>query len=178
MSKFTKTKNIMSASAAHHPAADVRCFPCQGAALHNLHAVKRQSLHLRHQFTPCQQRSPWFDQQHWWEGRFVWRQSCTAPLQSALYFAWRSNTPGRALCLLFPLLPLLQAVQPWHADSCGRSLCERASVLRPTCRQHVAGQRDGPEGSGGGGFHLWSMRDETNRQSAQNVPWVTLGSWL
>lgn len=85
---------------------------------------------------------------------------------------------NRASCLLFPLLPLLQAAQPWHAASCGRSLGERASVLRPTCRQHVAGQRDGPEVSGGGRFRLGSMRDETNRQSAQNVPWVTLGSLL
>lgn len=75
----------MYASAALHPVADIRCFPCQGAPLHNLHAVNRQPLQLHHQFAPCQHRNPWFDQQHWWERCYFGTQSCSAPLQSLLH---------------------------------------------------------------------------------------------
>lgn len=59
----------MCAPADLHPATDVRCCPYQGPGLHNLHPVNRQPLQSRHQFAPCQHRSPWLDQQHWWEGR-------------------------------------------------------------------------------------------------------------
>ncbi|XP_075873847.1 E3 ubiquitin ligase TRAF3IP2-like isoform X1 [Nelusetta ayraudi] len=48
-----------------HPATDVRCCPYQGLGLHDLHPVNRQPLQSRHQFAPCQHRSPWLDQQHW-----------------------------------------------------------------------------------------------------------------
>lgn len=75
----------MSASAALHPAADVRCFPCQGAALHNHHAVNRQPLQLHHQFEPCQHRSPWFDQQRWWEGRDFGRHSSSIEVLCILH---------------------------------------------------------------------------------------------
>lgn len=139
----------MSVPADVHPATDVRCCPYQGPGLHDLHPVNRQLLQSHHQFAPCQHRSPWLDQQHWWEGRGLQRHTCTAPLQSPLYFAWKTNT-----VFIFPLLLLLQAVQPRPADGCGRSLGERASVLCPTCGQHVAGQRDGPAVSGGDGFRL------------------------
>lgn len=79
------------------------------------------------------------------------------------------------LLLIVPLRLLLQAVQPRRAGSCGRSLGQRASVLRSAGAQHVAGQRDGRALSRGHGSRLWSARDETNCQSAQSVTWVSPG---
>lgn len=67
-SRGLETINAVSAFAALHPAADVRCVPGQQAARGHLHTVNRPPHVLRHQFAPCHHRSPRFDQQHWWEG--------------------------------------------------------------------------------------------------------------
>lgn len=84
----------MSAFAAIHPAADVRCFSWQEAALHDPHAGNRQPPH----FAPFQHGSPWSEQQRWWEGHCARRELHRSPPKS-LVICMKDETARLAPCV-------------------------------------------------------------------------------